>query len=317
MLAHLPVLLREVIEIFEPRDGHHYLDATFGGGGHTRALLDAADTTRVTAIDCDPEVSVRADAMRIKYGARLKYHDLNFDQIDTLEEIDFNGALFDLGVSSYQLEDSERGFSFRHAATVDMRLNPREGISAAEFLETATREELVLAVRDYGEEKRWRRVVEAILKARGSGALKDTLELAEVINKATAAHGLERRARIHPSTRTFQGIRIAINRELERLEIALSMAFKKLAAGGILIVISFHSLEDRIVKRYFNRMAGRPEHRGDAQSQQARTVHATLLTKRPKRPSSEEKENNMRSRSARLRAIRKIFTPNPLQNENI
>jgi 16S rRNA (cytosine1402-N4)-methyltransferase len=312
MVQHLPVLLREVIEIFSPRAGYHYLDATFGGGGHTRALLEADPSIRVTVLDCDPEACSRAVAMSKEYGDRLKCYNLSFDRLEEIPDQEFDGIIFDLGVSSYQLDTAARGFSFHRAAPLDMRMDPREGVAASEFLEKSTREELIKAVRDYGEEKQWRKVVDAILEARGSDALKVTTQLAEMVSKTvTPGARRGRKSHIHPATKTFQGLRISLNKELERLEEALPQAFKKLNPRGILIVIGFHSLEDRIVKRYFNRMAGRPEHRGDSLPQQARTVQATLLTRRPLRPSLKERDSNTRSRSARLRALRKNNTPTP------
>ena len=311
MVQHLPVLLREVIEIYSPREGYHYLDATFGGGGHTRALLEADPSTRVTVLDCDPEAYSRAVAMSKEYGDRLKCYNLGFDRLEEIPEKDFDGILFDLGVSSYQLESAARGFSIHRAAPLDMRMDPSEGITAAEFLERSTREELIQAVRNFGEEKHWRKVVDVILEARGSEDLQITTRLADIVSKAVTGARRRRGPQLHPATKTFQGIRIALNRELERLEAALPQAYNKLNSRGILIVISFHSLEDRIVKRYFNRMAGRPEHRGDSQPQQSRTVQATLLTRRPLRPSLKERESNIRSRSARLRALRKNNTPAP------
>lgn len=312
MVQHLPVLLREVIEIFSPREGYHYLDATFGGGGHSRALLEADPSIKVTVLDCDPEAYSRAVEMSKEYGDRLKCYNLSFDRLEEIPEREFDGIIFDLGVSSYQLETAARGFSFHRAAPLDMRMDPREGIAASEFLERSTREELIEAVRDFGEEKQWRKVVDAILEARGSDALQVTTRLAEIVSKTvTPGARRGRKSQIHPATKTFQGLRIALNKELERLEEALPQAFEKLNPRGILIVIGFHSLEDRIVKRYFNRMAGRPEHRGDSLPQQSRTVQATLLTRRPLRPSLKERDSNIRSRSARLRALRKNNTPTP------
>lgn len=317
MVQHLPVLLREVIEVFSPREGSHYLDATFGGGGHTRALLEADPSIRVTVLDCDPEAYSRAVTLSKEYGDRLKCYNLSFDRLDEIPENEFDGILFDLGLSSYQLDTVERGFSMHRAAPLDMRMDPREGVAAAEFLEKSTREELIQAVRDFGEEKQWRRVVDAIIEARGSERLQITTQLSDIVSQAVNS-GFRRGKKqlIHPAAKSFQGIRIALNRELEKLEEALPQAFKKLKTRGTLIVIGFHSLEDRIVKRYFNRMAGRPEHRGDAQPQQSRTVQATLLTRRPLRPSLKERDSNNRSRSARLRALRKINTPNSTSNDH-
>ncbi|MDX2109467.1 MAG: 16S rRNA (cytosine(1402)-N(4))-methyltransferase RsmH [Verrucomicrobiota bacterium] len=303
MTGHLPVLLAEVLQVLQPRDGGRYLDATFGGGGHSAAILEATATGQLTALDCDPEAAARVDSLRASFGERLSFHGINFRDIGTIPEGPFDGILFDLGVSSFQLDDPQRGFSFRAGGPTDMRLNPREGLSAALFLETAPREDLIRAVRDYGEEQSWRRVVDTIMQARGSGTLSDTASLAALVSSVVRkTYG---RSTIHPATLTFQGIRLAVNEELASLEAALPAAFEKLAPGGVLAVISFHSLEDRLVKRFFRRMAGMPEHENDSAPQQSRTVRAQLITKRPIGPTEEEVKLNPRARSSRLRALRK------------
>lgn len=308
MSRHLPVLLNEVLEILAPRAGASLLDCTFGGGGHTRALLEAAEGVRVTALDCDPEAAKRAEILKAEYGERFTFIDVNFGDLEELpENVDgFAGALFDFGVSSFQLDTPERGFSFRFEGPADMRLNPREGRSAALFLETATREELVTAIRDYGEEPRWKQVVQAIINARGTGKLADTATLAALIGEAAEwQQRRQGRAPINPATLSFQGIRMAVNDELGVIERALPAAFERMAEDGVLAVISFHSLEDRIVKRAFRRLAGMPEHRHDSEPQQFRTRQGELLTRRPITPTEEETSVNPRARSARLRAIRK------------
>lgn len=311
MSGHVSVLLDEVLELLAPQRGGHYLDATFGGGGHSRALLEASADARVTALDCDPQAVLRAADFKREYGERFTFCDMNFAQLDSLEQSGFDGALFDLGVSSFQLDQAERGFSFRAQGITDMRLNPREGISAGDFLLNATEAELVRAVRDYGEEPRWRKVVQAIIAARtgrledGSPLLASTQGFADVV-RAAAGQGPPGRSRIDPATRTFQGVRIAVNDELGALEAALPAAFQRLAPGGVLAVISFHSLEDRPVKRYFKVLAGRPENRFDHRPQDERTQLAGLITRKPILPSATEQQTNRRSRSAKLRAVRKL-----------
>lgn len=309
--GHVPVLLAETLELLAPSAGDEairILDGTFGGGGHTRALLESSDRVSVFAVDRDPAARPRADALKAVFGERFRFDQRNFGDLDSLEESGFQGVLFDFGLSSFQLDTEDRGFSFRYDAPADMRMNPEEGISAAEFLETADEEALIRAVRNYGEETRWRRVVKAIMAARGTGALQRTESLAALIVEAVGPTPQGRKA-VHPATRSFQGIRVELNDELSAIERGLPAAFERLVPGGVLAAISFHSLEDRIVKRFCRKMAGRPEHARDNRTQDEREVHATMISTRPISPGDAEIAHNPRSRSARLRALRKLSKP--------
>ena len=306
--GHKPVLLGEVIGLMGVRAGARFLDCTFGGGGHTRALLEAAPGVQVTGMDRDPAARARAEGLAEEFKGRLTLIDRDFGRLDTVAETGFDGILFDLGVSSFQLDEGDRGFSFRIDGPADMRMDPRAGVPASLWLETATTAMLETAVRDLGEERHWRRVVRAIVDARGTGALGRTASLAAVIAGAIPERD-RRTMRIHPATRAFQGIRIAVNDELGAIERALPAAFGRLAPGGVMAVISFHSLEDRIVKRRFRQLCGQPESEDDSRPADLRVRLALPLTRKPVTPSDQETADNPRSRSARLRALRKLPQP--------
>lgn len=303
--VHLPVLLEEVLGLLRPRPGGRYLDCTFGGGGHAGAILGVDPSIRVVALDRDPAAAVRAAVLGSSCGHRLSFRRLDFGLLGSLEEGDFDGILFDLGVSSYQLDEVGRGFSFRREAPLDLRMDPESGLPASVWLESASESDLIEAIRGHGEERSWRPIVRAILQARGTGRLSTTTSLASLIEAAVPGYRRHEK-RLHPATRTFQGIRIAVNDELGSLERALPAAFERLKPGAVLCVISFHSLEDRIVKRYFRLKAGLAVDASDGTPDQLRSREATLLTRKPTGPSAAEIALNPRARSSRLRALQKF-----------
>lgn len=296
---HKPVLLEEVVKILSPRDGKTYLDCTFGGGGHTRRILESADC-KVVSLDRDPAAIERAKAVSADYPDRFEFRPLAFSDLDMLGGESFAGILFDFGVSSFQLDTPERGFSFMREGPLDMRMDTTKGFTAREYIESADESELVEILREYGEEPRARKIARAIIAAREADKISTTAELAKAIAEAAPSH-----ERIHPATRAFQALRIKVNDELGEIERALPKAFAALESGGVMAAISFHSLEDRILKKFFKKAAGRPEDRFDTSFVQDRVKLAELLTRKPILPSEEETANNPRSRSAKLRAIRK------------
>ena len=296
---HKPVLLEEAVKILSPRDGKTYLDCTFGGGGHTRRILESADC-KVVSLDRDPAAIERAKAVSADYPDRFEFRPLAFSDLDMLGGESFAGILFDFGVSSFQLDTPERGFSFMREGPLDMRMDTTKGFTAREYIESADESELVEILREYGEEPRARKIARAIIAARETDKISTTAELAKAIAEAAPSH-----ERIHPATRAFQALRIKVNDELGEIERALPKAFAALESGGVMAAISFHSLEDRIVKKFFKKAAGRPEDRFDTSFVQDRVKLAELLTRKPILPSDEETANNPRSRSAKLRAIRK------------
>lgn len=303
MEGHIPVLKEPIMEVFNGIQGL-FLDGTFGGGGHTQALLEQNPLVHIIGLDVDPEAQVRSEVLRKQFGDRFEFYALNFSNLEQLGKT-FEGILLDLGVSSFQLDDANRGFSFMKEGPLDMRMNPQIGIPASLFLKTATPEEITIAVRDYGEEPQWKSVVKAILKSRVFESWETTTEFVAFLLKNTfLAHS--KKQGIHPATRVFQGIRIAVNKELDHLEKGLKAAFRALNKGGVLAVISFHSLEDRIVKRHFYEWCGRSVSRLDEQPRQLKTVSAELLSRKPIIATEKELCMNPRARSAKLRILRKL-----------
>lgn len=302
--GHIPVMLEEAIRYLKEVNPSKILDCCFGGGGHARAFLENTDAV-VIAVDRDPAAIERASELKREFGDRFELHTCNYSEIDQIGESEFDVIFYDLGISSFHVDEAERGFSFMKDAPLDMRMDNRSGVSAADFLEEASYEELVKAIREYGEEKNWKSIVKALEDARGTGTLSRTVTLARLIESVTPARIRRRKKGIHPATRSFQGIRMAVNAELMHLEASLPKAFDMLPEKGRLIVISFHSLEDRIVKRQFRKWAGFAVDINDSTARQDRDIVAKLVTRKPLRPSETEVSGNPRSRSALMRVLEK------------
>jgi 16S rRNA (cytosine1402-N4)-methyltransferase len=307
---HRPVLLFEAVELLDPVRGGLFVDATLGLGGHSEAILTASPDTRVLGIDRDREAIRLASERLARFGTRFRAVHANYREIsrvlDEAGEKEASGVLADLGVSSLQFDTPERGFSFRHDAPLDMRMNAESGEeTAAELLERLSEEEIARVIYEYGEERKSRRIARWIVERRERGEpLRTTAELASLVARAV---GHKRGEKIHPATRTFQALRIAVNGELEGLDEFIETAVDLLQARGRLVVISFHSLEDRVVKRALRRLSGHCEcgRRVPVCACGARRA-VEVLTRRPVVPSEQELEENPRARSAKLRACSKL-----------
>ena len=300
MSGHLPVMLDEVVEALAPKKHGHYVDGTFGGGSYTRAILEAADC-RVLGIDRDPDAIARGQALLSEFAGRLSLVEGPFSEMDSyVGETD--GVVLDLGVSSFQFDQPARGFSFREDGPLDMRMS-RSGMSAADFVNSADEHKLADVIASYGEEKNARRIARAIIAAR---PVTTTAALAEIVAKAQGPAAL--RHAIHPATRTFQALRILVNDELGELERGLAAAMKILKPKGRLAVVSFHSLEDRIVKQFLVRHSG-GEAKGSRHlprpANQARPAFR-LIGKNPRTPGAIELTRNPRARSAKLRVAERL-----------
>ncbi len=301
--GHVPVLLDEVLEALAPRDGAIYVDATFGAGGYSRAILDAADCA-VWGLDRDPDAIAEGRPLAESYGGRLTLVEGRFGEMDDLVTArPIDGVALDLGVSSMQLDRPERGFSFRADGPLDMRMGG-SGPSAADLVNGCPEAELADIIYRYGEERRSRRIARAIVEARRSERIERTLQLAEIVRAAVKARG----ETIHPATRTFQALRIAVNDELAEIDAGLAAAERLLAPGGRLAVVAFHSLEDRKVKSFLRTRSGalpRTSRHLPATTQVDRAPTFELLLKGARKPTATEISVNPRARSARLRAARR------------
>jgi S-adenosyl-methyltransferase MraW len=298
---HRPVLLTEVLEYLRPAPGKTFLDGTIGGGGHARAFLEAG--AEVIGIDQDPDAIAESMASLAEFASRLTLIRSNFADISHyLKEMGvsgFDGILIDLGISSHQLDTPQRGFSFQHSGPLDMRMGPNAPRKASDLVNYAPEAELVRIFRDYGEEPAARRVAAEIVRTRVSQLFSTTVELAQAIEAV-----LPRRGPRHPATRVFQALRIAVNDELGTIERALPLLADQVKPGGRFAVITFQSLEDRLVKQFFRKVTqewvDRPEW---PEPKRNPSFGFRSLTSRPVEPGEEELATNPRSRSAKLRVI--------------
>lgn len=308
-VAHIPVLAAEMLDALGPQDGHTYLDGTFGRGGYSRLILDAADCT-LCALDCDPDAIAQGREMARQYGGRLTLLQGRFStMVDLLRDAGIerlDGIVLDLGVSSPQLDDAARGFSFRYDGPLDMRMT-RDGPTAAEIVNTLDEKPLAGLIHELGEERYARRVARAIVGARSGTPIESTLQLAKIVRDALprANDGID------PATRTFMALRIHVNDELGELERGLRAAETLLQPGGRLVVICFHSLEDRRVKNFLRSRSGQAPRASrhmpiqeEGPSPSFRLVHRRGVT-----PGRDEIAANPRARSARLRAAIRTEAP--------
>jgi len=304
LFYHLPVLQREVLELIKPKQNALILDATCGGGGHTEALLQSG--ADVLALDQDPDAVRYINERLAHFGRRITVRQANFRHADrVLDELgtrSIGGALLDLGVSSRQLENAERGFSFIRNGPLDMRMDPRTSLTAATVVNDYSEEELTRLFRELGEEPAARRIAILLVRMRKTSPFRETLPLARAIEKLVGRHG-----RQHPATQVFQALRMEVNDELGALGQGLRVLTARLERGGRIAVITFHSLEDRMVKTFFRdhsrEWLDRPEWPEPRPNPE---YDLALVTPKPVEPREEEKRENPRSRSAKLRVAEKI-----------
>ena len=298
---HIPVLTEEVIDLLLVKKSGTFLDVTSGFGGHSAAILEELNGGSLIATDQDPE-AIRFLKSKFKTEKRISIHQARFSELHKLFSAnDFDGILADIGVSSYQLDTAERGFSFMKDGPLDMRMNQNIGEDASSWLNNASEQEISNIIWKYGEEKKAKRIAKAIVEARKSFKIRTTKELAEIILEETPRRFNDKK---HPATKTFQAIRIFINNELEELDLLLDFISKHLKIGGRTCIISFHSLEDRMVKRFF-RDHSRRDPKLSKLPNLADDSSFKLVTKAIK-PSENEMNINPRSRSATLRVIERI-----------
>lgn len=296
---HIPVMLKEVLSSLNPQDGEVYVDATFGNGGYTSAILDSANC-KVISIDRDPNVLPRVEELKQKYGNRFEFVQGTFGNISELIKSKVNGFVFDIGVSSMQLDEAERGFSFSKPAPLDMRMSC-EGTSAADIVNEMDEAELANIIYKYGEEHKSRHIAKKIVEYRKTKEIQTTTELADIVRSVVKGT-----KDTDPATKTFQALRIAVNDELGELEQGLNSAVDLLNSGGRLVVVTFHSLEDRIVKNFFKEKGGKMPN-GSRYLPEVQKAEASLCdVSKAIHPNKNELDENRRARSAKLRyAVKK------------
>ncbi|MGQ0611411.1 MAG: 16S rRNA (cytosine(1402)-N(4))-methyltransferase RsmH [Paracoccaceae bacterium] len=303
-IPHVPVLLTPLIAACAPIGGL-WADGTFGAGGYARALL-AAGAARVIGIDRDPLALEMAQPMLAEFGDRLRLVAGTFSDLDRLTGAPLDGVVLDLGVSSMQLDRAERGFSFAKDGPLDMRMS-QAGESAADLVNTASEERLADILYHYGEERAARRIARAIVQARAAEPIGGTLRLAEIVARCLPR---PKPGQSHPATRSFQALRIAVNEEFSELVQGLAAAERALRPGGLLAIVTFHSLEDRIVKRFFQRASGEePNANRYAPARALTSARFELVTRKPVAPDAAELARNPRARSAKLRVARRTAAP--------
>lgn len=316
MSDHFPVMLNEVVEHLSPQDRGVYVDGTFGAGGYTKAILESADCT-VIAIDRDPSAQVAADLLKAEFGERFIFTSGCFgDALELVQAAGFeqvDGFVLDVGVSSMQIDQAERGFSFRFDGALDMRMDTRVGQTAADVVNAMDEEDLANVIYKYGEERLSRRIAKRIVRERVENKIETTSQLADIVRSVIPRGPKDK---IDPATRTFQALRIYVNDELGELERGLGAAEKLLKEDGRLVIVAFHSLEDGIVKSFFYENSGRVSNASRYLPPSLDAVQAPTLSL-PKRkafePSDAEIQQNPRSRSAKLRVA--IRTSNPISDD--
>jgi 16S rRNA (cytosine1402-N4)-methyltransferase len=309
-MSHIPVMLKEVLSFSKPVEGAIVVDCTFGAGGYARAFLEAG-ARQVIAIDRDPHVLDIASALALEFQERLEFHNIPNSQIkEAAKQRLVDVIVYDLGVSSMQIDEANRGFSFLQDGPLDMRMDGGKGaLCAADIVNGYEEKELTNLIFEYGDERKSRLIARKICEYRQNKEFSSTKELADLISKTLGGH----RGEIHPATRTFQALRIAVNSELQELRSSLQDSAEILKPGGKIVVVSFHSGEDKIVKNIFQQWSGKPTNTHyDAFAYLAPPTTQTItkffapLHKKVIVPSEHEVRNNIRARSAKLRAIQKI-----------